>query len=90
MLSQEKKQKIIDKYSQGKQDTGSPEVQAAVFTEEVNELRDHLKDHPKDNSARRGLLKMVSKRKRLLDYLKKKDEDRYDKLAKDLKLKKQK
>ncbi|MBI4160667.1 MAG: 30S ribosomal protein S15, partial [Candidatus Yanofskybacteria bacterium] len=69
-------------------DTGSAEVQVALFTEEIESLAKHLKKHSKDNSSRRGLLKMVSKRKRLLDYLKKEDEQRYSKLIKELGLKK--
>lgn len=86
MLEADKKKAIIKKYAQGKEDTGSPEVQVALFTEEIQQLQDHLKNHPKDNSARRGLLKMVSKRKRLLDYLKVKDQARYKKLVQALKL----
>ena len=65
-------------------DTGSPEVQIALFTQEIERLSKHLKKHLKDNSSRRGLLKMVAKRKRLMDYLKRESADRYGKLVKSL------
>ena len=87
MLDNDKKQKIIDKFATTKGDTGSSEVQIALFTEEIKVLTDHLKEHPKDNSSRRGLLKMVSKRKRLLDYLQQTEMDRYEGIIKKLKLK---
>ena len=61
-------------------DTGSPEVQVAILTERINYLTDHFKQHKKDNHSRRGLLKMVSKRRQLLDYVKRKDEPRYQKI----------
>jgi len=67
-------------------DTGSAEVQVALFTENIKSLTDHLKTHKKDNHSRRGLLAMVSKRRRLLDYLSKKDHNRYEALVKKLKL----
>ena len=76
-LNTDQKKKIIDKFATGKGDTGSPEVQVALLTENVNQLAKHLKEHLKDNHSRRGLLKMVSKRRRLLHYLLKKDESRY-------------
>jgi len=71
------KQEIIKKFAQGKGDTGSPEVQVALLTEKINKLSEHLKAHKKDNHSRRGLISMVSKRRRLLSYLQKKDLKRY-------------
>ena len=71
------KQKIIDQFATHKGDTGSPEVQAALLTEQIKNLTDHLKEHSNDVHSRRGLLSMVNKRRRLLQYLLKKDQDRY-------------
>ncbi|MBI4039846.1 30S ribosomal protein S15 [Candidatus Daviesbacteria bacterium] len=71
------KQKIIDEFATHKGDTGSPEVQAALLTEQVKNLTAHLKEHPHDIHSRRGLLSMVNRRRRLLQYLLKKDADRY-------------
>lgn len=71
------KKEIIQKYAQHEGDTGSPEVQIALLTERINHLNDHLNDHKQDNHSRRGLLKMVGKRRGLLDYLKAKDIERY-------------
>ncbi len=71
---------IVAKYQRGKADTGSPEVQVALLTARINELTDHFKAHVKDHHSRRGLLKMVSRRRKLLDYLKGKDLDRYREL----------
>jgi len=88
MLKPKKKQKIIEKYKLHEGDTGSSEVQIAIFTEQIEQLAKHLKKHPKDNHSRRGLLQMVAKRKRLLDYLKDEDEKRYNKIIKKLGLKK--
>lgn len=85
----ERKQGIIKKYKLHGDDTGSPEVQVAVFTEKIDELVKHLKTNKKDNHSRRGLLGMVSKRRRLLSYLKRQDEARYKKLTKKLGLKQQ-
>lgn len=76
-LSVDQKEKIIKKFAQGKGDTGSPEVQVALLTEKITQLTSHLKTHKKDNHSRRGLLKTVSKRRRLLNYLLGKDETRY-------------
>lgn len=87
MLKPKSKSKIVQKHKISKEDTGSAEVQVAIFTKQIQELTKHLKKHPKDNHSRRGLLKMVSKRKRLLDYLKREEEKRYHKLIKDLGLK---
>lgn len=87
-LTVKEKQKTIDKYRLHNKDTGSSEVQISVLTEEIKHLTGHLKEHKKDVHSRRGLLKMVSKRKSLLDYLKKKDEKSYLSLVKKLGLKK--
>jgi len=81
-----KKEAVIKKYRVHKTDTGSAEVQVAVLSEEINNLADHLKKNKKDNSSRRGLLKKVSQRKKLLDYLKKTDEKRYEAIKKKLKV----
>ena len=81
------KQEVIKKFAQGQGDTGSPEVQVALLTEKITKLAEHLKAHPKDNHSRRGLLSMVSKRRRLLFYVQKKDLKRYQDLVKKLDLK---
>jgi small subunit ribosomal protein S15 len=88
MLKTQKKKKIISEFQIHEKDTGSADVQAAVLTEQIELLTKHLKKHPKDNASRRGLLKMVSKRKKLLDYLSKDDEKRYRSVTKKLGLKK--
>ena len=77
MLATERKQTIIDTYRTHQTDTGSPEVQIAILTERISELTEHFKTHKKDHASRRGLLMMVSKRRRLLDYLKRYDSERY-------------
>jgi len=79
-ISAERKQELIQEYATKSGDTGSPEVQVAILTERITNLTDHFKTHIKDNHSRRGLLKMVSQRRRLLDYVKSTDEDRYQKL----------
>jgi small subunit ribosomal protein S15 len=79
-LTTERKAELIKEYGTVPNDTGSPEVQVAILTERINTLTDHFKSHKKDNHSRRGLLKMVSSRRSLLDYLKKKDVARYTKL----------
>ena len=89
MLSTTQKTQIIKKYSVAKGDTGSPQVQAALLTEQIEKLSGHLKEHRKDNHSRRGLLKIVGKRRRLLNYLGKTNPDAYSKLTKDLNLGKQ-
>ncbi len=86
MLKDDNKSKIIKKFATTKGDTGSPEVQIALLTERIKELTSHLKVHKKDNHSRKGLLKMVSKRRRLLNYLRDSVEDRYRVLIKDLDL----
>lgn len=88
MLTQKEKEKIIAKFQAGKKDTGSVEVQVAILTEEIKKLLDHLKKHPKDLHSRRGLLKMVTKRRKLLRYLQRKSTRRYNSLIKKLGLKK--
>ena len=85
-LAVTEKQDIIKKFAREKGDTGSPEVQIALLTSQIDKLSDHLKTHKKDVHSRRGLLSMVSKRRRLMNYLKKKDMDRFDKLSKALTL----
>ena len=87
-VTAEKKQEIIKDNAQGDSDTGSPEVQVAILTERIRNLTGHFKDHHKDNHSRRGLLMMVNKRRSLLDYLKKKDEGRYQALIAKLGLRK--
>lgn len=88
MLTKDEKVKVIKKVAGAKGDTGSPEVQVALLTERINRLVKHLKGNNKDNHSRRGLLAMVSKRRRLLNYLAVKDKKRYAALLKTLKLKK--
>ena len=79
-LSVERKSALIKEYATKANDTGSPEVQIAILTERINHLTEHFKTHKKDNHSRRGLLKMVSQRRQLLDYMKRKDEARYQKI----------
>lgn len=76
-MTKERKQEIINTFKRDENDTGSSEVQIALLTERINELTEHLKVHKKDNHSRRGLLKMVGKRRNLLNYLAKKDVQRY-------------
>lgn len=85
-LTPDDKKKIIDKFSQGKGDTGSPEVQVALLTEQVSRLSKHLQEHKKDAHSRRGLLTMVAKRRRLLSYLQNRHTERYKGLLTDLNL----
>ena len=87
-MTAERKQQIINEYKRDEKDTGSSEVQIALLTERINELTEHLKVHKKDNHSRRGLLKMVGKRRNLLNYLAKKDENAYKELVKKLGLRK--
>jgi small subunit ribosomal protein S15 len=77
VLAREEKQAIIDQYRAHASDTGSPEVQIAILSERIGQLTEHFKTHKKDHASRRGLLMLVSKRRRLLDYLKKYDTERY-------------
>jgi len=76
-LAKEAKTNIIGQYKAHESDTGSPEVQVALLTKRINDLTEHFKTHVKDNHSRRGLLKLVSQRRRLLDYLRRKDAERY-------------
>jgi small subunit ribosomal protein S15 len=76
-ITAERKTALIGEHARGSGDTGSPEVQVAILTERITNLTEHFKTHTKDNHSRRGLLKMVSQRRSLLDYVKKKDEARY-------------
>jgi small subunit ribosomal protein S15 len=82
------KKEVIENYRTHESDTGSPEVQVALLTTRINSLTDHFKEHKKDHHSRRGLLMLVGRRKRLLNYLKEKDIKRYRSLAKALKLRK--
>ncbi len=79
-ITAERKQTLIKEYSTKSDDTGSPEVQVAILTERISNLTEHFKTHVKDNHSRRGLLKLVSQRRQLLDYVKKRDEARYKSL----------
>jgi len=87
MLTPKEKENIIKKYQVHKDDTGSPEVQVAILTKEIEEVQKHLQVHKKDNHSRRGLLKMVGNRRRLLRFLKAEDEKRHEKIILKLKLK---
>lgn len=87
-MTKERKQEIIETYKRDASDTGSPEVQIALLTERIKELTEHFKVHPKDNHSRRGLLKMVGKRRNLLNYLAKKDINRYREITSKLSLRK--
>ena len=82
------KNETIKKFARGANDTGSPEVQVALLTDRINHLTEHFKSHKKDHHGRRGLLKLVSQRRSLLEYLKRKDEDRYAAVIKTLDLRK--
>ncbi|MBE5897534.1 MAG: 30S ribosomal protein S15 [Lachnospiraceae bacterium] len=88
MITKEKKQAIINEYARTAGDTGSPEVQVAVLTARIQELTEHLKDNPKDHHSRRGMLKMIGKRRNLLGYLKDTDIERYRSLIERLGLRK--
>ena len=87
-MTKERKQEVINTYKRVANDTGSPEVQIALLTERITELTEHLKVHKKDNHSRRGLLKMVGKRRNLLNYLAKKDVQRYRDIVEKLGLRK--
>ena len=85
-VAAERKQALVKEYATKNGDTGSPEVQVAILSERINTLTDHFKTHVKDNHSRRGLLKMVSQRRQLLDYLKRTDEARYKSIIEKLNL----
>ncbi len=87
-LTKEDKTKIVKKFAREKSDTGSPEIQVALLSVQIDKLAEHLKDHKKDVHSRRGLLAMVAKRRRLLTYLRDRDEKRYRSLIAELNLKK--
>ncbi|MBT7077546.1 MAG: 30S ribosomal protein S15 [Pelagibacterales bacterium] len=87
-ITAERKQEVIKQFAREKGDTGSPQVQIGILTERINNLTGHFKDHKKDVHSRRGLLKMVNRRRRLLDYLKAKEQESYLKIIKDLGLRK--
>jgi len=88
MLEKRKKREIIEKFKEHSQDTGSASVQVALLTERIKYLTEHLKKHKKDFHSRRGLLMLVGRRRRLLQYLKKKDPKRYEEIVKELNLSK--
>ncbi|MEQ8667179.1 MAG: 30S ribosomal protein S15 [Rhodospirillales bacterium] len=83
-ITQERKQELVNEFATKKGDTGSPEVQVAILSERIGNLTEHLKTHAKDFHSRRGLLMLVGQRRRLLDYVKKKDAKRYEDLIKRL------
>ncbi len=87
MLSKQEKDALIKKFRTHKDDTGSPEVQIAILTKEIEQVSEHLKVHKKDNHSRRGLLKMVGNRRRLLRYLRQEDAKRFEKIVDKLKIK---
>ena len=87
-MTKERKTEIINEFKRDEKDTGSPEVQVALLSERIKELTEHLKLHPKDNHSRRGMLKMVGKRRSLLNYLTKKDVNRHRELVQKLGLRK--
>ena len=87
-MTKEKKQELIQAYKRDENDTGSPEVQISLLTERISELTEHLKSHKNDNHSRRGLLKMIGKRRNLLNYLAEKDINRYREIVKKLNLRK--
>jgi small subunit ribosomal protein S15 len=85
-LDKEEKSSVIEEYSRHENDTGSPEVQIAILTRRIEQLTDHLRTHKHDESSRRGLLKMVGRRRRLLDYIRRKDYQQYLSLVERLKI----
>ncbi|MEM8558490.1 MAG: 30S ribosomal protein S15 [Bacteroidota bacterium] len=88
MITKERKQELIAQFGANEKDTGKPEVQIAIFSKRIAELTEHMKQNPKDHTSRRGLLKLVGKRRRLLDYLKAKDIERYRTVIKELGIRK--
>jgi small subunit ribosomal protein S15 len=88
MITKERKQELVDQFGDHPDDTGTPEVQVAIFTERIARLTDHLKNHPKDFSTRHGLLKLVGKRRRLLNYLQENNIERYRSVIQELGLRK--
>ncbi|PSQ95747.1 MAG: 30S ribosomal protein S15 [Bacteroidetes bacterium SW_9_63_38] len=88
MITKEETQELIDDYGNGPDDTGTAEVQIAIFTKRIERLTEHLKDHPNDNSTRHGLLNLVGKRRALLNYLEENEIERYREIVEDLDLRK--
>jgi small subunit ribosomal protein S15 len=88
MITKEEKQDLIERFGKDDKDTGAAEVQIAIFSKRINELTEHLKQHPKDHSTRRGLLKLVGKRRRLLNYLTEQDIERYRRIIQELGIRK--
>jgi len=87
-ITKERKEELVEKYGGSKDNTGSTEAQIAIFTERINDLTDHLKDNSQDHASRRGLLKLVGKRRRLLNYLKNNDIEKYRELISELGIRK--
>ena len=87
-ITKERKEELIEKYGGSKENTGSTEAQIAIFTERINELTDHLKNQSQDHASRRGLLKLVGKRRKLLNYLRDNDIEKYRELISDLGIRK--
>ena len=87
-MKREQKKKLISKHAQHPKDTGSAKVQIAILTERIQEVQDHLKEHPKDNHSRRGLLMMVGKRRKLLNFLRLNNKDSYESVLDTLKIRK--
>ena len=87
-IATDKKKEVMNKHSRSDGDTGSPEVQIALLSENISALQSHFDEHKKDHHSRQGLIRMVNKRRKLLDYLKKKDLDKYSSLIKELNLRK--
>lgn len=88
MITNDEVQEIVEEYGEGADDTGTPEVQIAIFTKRIQRLTDHLEEHPNDNSTRKGLLNLVGKRRALLNYLQENEIERYRTIIKDLGLRK--
>jgi small subunit ribosomal protein S15 len=88
MITKEETQELVDKYGNGPDDTGTPEVQIAIFTKRIKRLTEHLEDHPNDNSTRNGLLNLVGKRRALLNYLEENEIERYRAIIDELDLRK--
>lgn len=88
MITKEQKESLVTKFGKHERDTGTPEVQIAIFSTRIEELTEHLKTHPKDHSTRRGLIKLVGKRRRLLNYVQERDIERYRELIQELGIRK--
>ncbi|WP_263787056.1 30S ribosomal protein S15 [Salinibacter grassmerensis] len=88
MITNEERQNIVDRFGNGPNDTGTPEVQIAIFTKRIEHLTEHLEEHPNDNSTRQGLLDLVGKRRRLLNYLQENEIERYRTIRDELELRK--